>query len=147
MLSRTIGEIKVGDSAGITTVVTEYDGHGPCGSRGNPGRIDLGLYSREGVTGAASPRRLAPGTLVSSFIYNALGTHLLGPGSQQVHQTYYPLKPVYIGDRITTTVEVVHKDEVKNMVWLRTLCTNQGGKLVARGKAVLLLRGHNTATA
>jgi len=147
MLSRTIGEIKVGDLAGITTLVTEYDGYAACGEQGNLGRIDLSSYSREDFTGTASPRRMAPGTLVSSFIYNALGTHLLGPGSQQVHQTCYPLKPVYIGDRITTTVEVVHKDEIKNMVWLSTLCTNQGGKLVARGKAVLLLAGHKTATA
>ncbi|MEQ8235250.1 MAG: enoyl-CoA hydratase [Syntrophomonadaceae bacterium] len=146
MLSRTIGEIKVGDLAGITKVVTEYDGYGACGDRGNTSRIDLG-HSRAGAAGTASPRRLAPGTLVSSFIYNALGTHLLGPGSQQVHQTCYPLKPVYIGDRITTTVEVVHKDEVENMVWLRTICTNQGGKLVARGKAILLLPGQKTATA
>ncbi|NMC27979.1 MAG: enoyl-CoA hydratase [Syntrophomonadaceae bacterium] len=146
MLSRTIGEIKVGDWAGITEVVTEYDGYGSRSDRGNSGKIELGL-SCAGVTGTASPRRMAPGTLMSSFIYNALGTHLLGPGSQQVHQTCYPLRPVYIGDKITTTVEVVHKDEVKNMVWLRTVCTNQGGKLVARGRAVLLLPGHKTATA
>ena len=46
------------------------------------------------------------------------------------------LAPVYFGDTITATVEVIQVIEEKNRVILKTTCKNQDGVVVLDGEAV-----------
>ena len=82
---------------------------------------------------------IAHGMLVAGLISAVLGTELPGPGSIYLSQTLHFRAPVYIGDQVTATVEVVAIRPDKPIVTMKTVCTNQSGQIVLEGEAVLLL--------
>lgn len=135
MLGKTVQEINIGETAEFTKSVTEYDVYNFAGVTGdfNPAHINLEFASE-----SAFGRTIAHGILSIGFISNVLGTQLPGPGSITVALDCSFLKPVFIGDTITATVEVTRKDEARNRVWLRTYCTNQRGELVIDGEAKMM---------
>ena len=92
---------------------------------------------------ARSPfgRRVAHGFLTGSLISAVIGMELPGPGSIYLGQTLKFLAPVYIGDTVTVSVEVIGVREEKRLVTLRTDCTNQDGKLVLTGEATVKYLG------
>ena len=64
-----------------------------------------------------------------------------GRGSIYLGQTLKFLAPVYIGDTVTVSVEVIGVREEKRLVTLRTDGTNQDGKLVLTGEAIVKYEG------
>ena len=82
-------------------------------------------------------KRIAHGFLTGSLISALIGMDLPGAGSIYLGQTLKFLAPVYIGDTITASVEVISTREDKRLVTLRTDCTNQDGKLVLTGEAIV----------
>jgi acyl dehydratase len=83
-------------------------------------------------------RPIAHGMLTASMISQLLGTQLPGLGTIYLSQSMKFKAPVYIGDEITATVEVVNYREDKRIATFRTTCTNQDGKLVLEGEAVVI---------
>jgi 3-hydroxybutyryl-CoA dehydratase len=49
------------------------------------------------------------------------------------------LGPVRIGDTITARVEVISLNDEKERVTLKTTCTNQDGKVILDGEALVTL--------
>src|SRR2546425_11226047 len=98
----------------------------------NPVHLDADYAAR-------SPfgQRIAHGFLIGSLISAAIGMDLPGPGSIYLGQTLKFLAPVYIGDTVTVSVEVIKVREDKRLITLRTDCTNQNGALVITGEAVV----------
>ncbi len=92
---------------------------------------------------ARSPfgQRVAHGFLTGSLISAVIGMELPGPGSIYLGQTLKFLAPVYIGDTVTVSVEVIGVREEKRLVTLRTDGTNQDGKLVLTGEAIVKYEG------
>jgi 3-hydroxybutyryl-CoA dehydratase len=133
-MEKTIEEINVGDSASFSKSITDYDVYSIAGITGdfNPAHINT-IYAIDTPFG----KRIAHGVLSVSLISGVLGTQLPGPGVIFISQVCDFKRPVYVGDTITATVEVVKKDEAKNRVWLRTFCINQRGELVLDGEAVM----------
>ena len=84
--------------------------------------------------------RIAHGMLVAGLISTVIASDLPGPGSVYLSQTLQFKAPVYLGDTITVTVEVVKVREDKPIVTLTTVCTNQDGKTVIEGEAVVLVQ-------
>lgn len=83
-------------------------------------------------------RRIAHGMLTASYISAVLDNDLPGSGSIYLGQDLKFKAPVYIGDEITTQVEVINYREDKRITTFRTSCTNQDGKVVLEGEAVLI---------
>jgi 3-hydroxybutyryl-CoA dehydratase len=83
--------------------------------------------------------RITHGMLTASLISTVLGNQLPGPGSIYLSQTLQFRAPVYIGDTVTATVEVLAVREDKRIVTLKTTCTNQASEVVIEGEAVLLV--------
>jgi 3-hydroxybutyryl-CoA dehydratase len=83
-------------------------------------------------------RRIAHGMWAAGLISATLGTRLPGPGSIYLSQTLRFVAPVFVGDTVTATVEVL---EVlpNGRVRMGTTCTNQGGTEVVAGEALILL--------
>jgi len=48
--------------------------------------------------------------------------------------------PVYPGEEITVTVEVVRLRPAKELVNLYTVCTNPAGEIACEGEALVLVR-------
>jgi 3-hydroxybutyryl-CoA dehydratase len=83
-------------------------------------------------------RRIAHGLLTASFISAVLGNDLPGPGTIYLAQDLKFRAPVFIGDTITTMVEVIKYREDRRIATLKTTCTNQNGVVVIEGEAVVI---------
>ena len=121
--SKTITETDVILFAGVSTDI-------------NPVHIDEEA-AKQGIFG----KRVAHGILVSGLISAVLGNKLPGPGSIYMGQELKFTAPVYIGDTITATCEIIETIPEKSRIILSTVCTNQDGKVVITGKATIMNRG------
>lgn len=77
--------------------------------------------------------RIAHGMLAAGFISAAVAKL---PGLViYMSQTVNFLKPMRIDDSITATAEVIAKDDVKEILQIKTMCVNQNGEIVVDGQA------------
>ena len=131
----TISEMKVGDSASFTKTVSEHDVYTYAGVSGdfNPAHVNE-VEAQKGMFG----KRIAHGMLSAGFISTVLGTQLPGPGTIYMGQELRFTKPVFFGDTITATVTVAELLPEKNRAILDTVCTNQNGDVVIKGKATVM---------
>ena len=131
----TISELKVGDSASFTKTVSEHDVYTYAGVSGdfNPAHVNE-VEAQKGMFG----KRIAHGMLSAGFISTVLGTQLPGPGTIYMGQELRFTKPVFFGDTITATVTVAELIPEKNRAILDTVCTNQNGDVVIKGKAPVM---------
>lgn len=83
-------------------------------------------------------RRIAHGMLTGGLISAVLANDLPGPGTIYLSQSFQFKAPVYIEDEITATVELTAYRPEKRIATFRTTCTNQEGKVVLEGEAVVL---------
>lgn len=83
-------------------------------------------------------KRIAHGMLTASFISAILGNDLPGVGTIYLSQSVKFKAPVFIGDTITATVTLTAYREDRNIATFSTTCTNQDGKLVLEGEAVVI---------
>ncbi|RMG78811.1 MAG: MaoC family dehydratase [Chloroflexi bacterium] len=127
--------VQVGDTASRTITVTDEQIRAFAQASGdhNPVHLDDD-YAAQTPFG----RRIAHGMLTASFISAILGNDLPGPGTIYLGQDLKFKAPVHIGDTITATVEVVKYREDRRIATLRTACTNQEGKVVLEGEAVVI---------
>ena len=131
----TISEMKVGDSSSFTKTVSEHDVYTYAGVSGdfNPAHVNE-VEAQKGMFG----KRIAHGMLSAGFISTVLGTQLPGPGTIYMGQELRFTKPVFFGDTITATVTVAELIPEKNRAILDTVCTNQNGDVVIKGKATVM---------
>jgi 3-hydroxybutyryl-CoA dehydratase len=134
MIGKTIGEIQVGDAAEFGKTVSESDIYLFAGITGdfNPAHVN-----EEYAKNTFFKTRIAHGILVAGFISTVLATRLPGPGTIYLKQDLQFLAPVHMGDTITARLEVVAVERDKNRVRLKTTCTNQVGKAVLSGEALV----------
>jgi 3-hydroxybutyryl-CoA dehydratase len=134
MKGKTIDEIKVGDAAEFAKTVTESDIYLYAGVTGdlNPAHINE-VYAQK----TFFKTRIAHGMLAAGFISAVLGTQLPGPGTIYLKQDLSFLAPVRIGDTVTARVEVLEVIAEKKKIRLKTTCTNQEGKPVLDGEAIV----------
>jgi 3-hydroxybutyryl-CoA dehydratase len=135
MIGITIEDIQVGDTAEITRVAAGEDIAGFVDAVGdhNPIHSDCAY-----AAGTPFKERIAPGIWTAGLISAVIGTRLPGPGAIYLSQDLRFLKPVLFGDVIAAKVEVLELDREKNRVRLRTVCTNQRGRVVLTGEAVVM---------
>ena len=127
----TFNEIKIGDTAERTTVITDEMIRLFAQASGDTNPVHL---DEEYASGTMFKQRIAHGILVTGLISAVMGCDFPGEGSIYVSQTVNFLRPVKIGDKITAKVEAIEKKEGRqNMVKFRTYCVNQKGKIVIDG--------------
>lgn len=129
-------DFQLGETASFSKTVTEADVTTFAGLTGdfNPLHVDA-EFARKSRFG----RRIAHGMFAGGLISAVLGNKLPGPGSIFLSQQMEFLAPVYIGDTITASVEVIAWRSDKRIITLKTECQNQDQKQVVTGKAVLLV--------
>lgn len=134
-MGKTIHEIKLGEKASTEKTISESDVYLFAGITGdlNPAHVSQVAAERSMFKG-----RIAHGILVSGLISKVLGMQLPGPGTIYLSQDLKFLAPVRFGDTITAEAEVIEIMPEKNRVRLKTTCTNQDGKTVISGEAVVM---------
>jgi 3-hydroxybutyryl-CoA dehydratase len=129
-------DIKMGQSAEMVHTVTDEDikTFGELSGDFNPLHFNED-WAKTTMFGG----RIAHGILTAAYISAAIGMHLPGPGTIYMSQSMRFMGPVRIGDTITARVEVISLNDEKQRVTLKTTCTNQDGKVVLDGEALVTL--------
>ncbi len=80
------------------------------------------------------------GMLTASYYSTLVGVYL--PGERCViHEVNSKFKePVYVGDELTISGEVVEKNELFRLITVKALIRNQKGKIVSKAKIVLEIK-------
>ena len=130
--------VKVGQTAQITRKFTEEDVglFSELSMDFNPVHLDP-EFAEKSMFG----QRIVHGMLVSSLFSGLLGKHLPGEGTIYLGQDLKFLKPVYLDQDITATVEVIEVRDDKPIITLKTTCVNDEGVTVVSGEAVVLYKG------
>jgi 3-hydroxybutyryl-CoA dehydratase len=125
---------EIGARATRSRTITEADLVLFAGLSGdlNPVHMDAVYAARSRFGG-----RIAHGMLTASLLSAILGNQLPGPGAIYLEQRLRFEAPVYIGDTVTASVEVIAVRADKRIVTLRTECAKQDGTLVISGEAVV----------
>jgi 3-hydroxybutyryl-CoA dehydratase len=128
-------DINIGDKASVAKTVSEYDVYTFAGLSGdyNPVHINAEFAKK-----SIFKERIAHGMLSASLISAVLGTALPGANTVYLAQELQFKAPVKIGDTITAEVEVLEKYDNKKQLLLRTIYTNQAGKIVLDGRATVM---------
>ena len=129
---KSIGELKIGDTAQITKTITEGDIELFARATGdfNPVHLDQAYAEKTSFKG-----RIAHGLLSVGLFSTILGNILPGHGTIYLSQEVKFLAPVKIGDTITAKVDALELIPEKNRAKFKTTCMNQDGKLVVDGIA------------
>lgn len=131
-IGKSINELKLGDSAEITKLITEELVNDFARVIGdfNPVHTDQAYAEKTHFKG-----KIAHGALSIGFLSTVLGNILPGHGTIYLSHEVKFLAPVRIGDTITAKVEVFDLIPEKNRAKFRTTCVNQEGKMVVDGYA------------
>ena len=130
----TFSELKIGQKASAQKTFTAADVTAFAGVSldVNPIHMSDG-YAKNTIFG----KRIVHGMLTASLISGVLGIQLPGPGTVYLGQELKFTAPVYLGDDITATVEIIELRPDKKIIKLNTTCVNQDGKIVVTGVATV----------
>ncbi len=133
--NRTFDELKIGDSASLTRTLTTKDIELFAVVSGdvNPAHLDADYAKNDMFHGI-----VAHGMLGGSLLSALLGTHLPGPGTIYLDQTFRFRRPVRIGDTVTATVVVSAMFQTTHRMILRCHVVNQHGQEVISGLAKVI---------
>ena len=126
----------VGQKASFSRTITETDLVQFAGLSGdyNPIHVD-----KEYAKATRFGQRIAHGLLTTSLISRLLGMHLPGLGSVYLGQTLKFIQPVFIGDTITASAEIIEINEEKNIIRLKTECKKADSTVVLDGIATMMV--------
>lgn len=130
---KTFDDFQVGDKAGFAKTITDAEVCLFAGITGdlNPLHID-DQYAQSTRFG----RRVVHGIFGTGLISTTLT--LLGTGCVYLSQEVRFKRPVFVGDTITAEAEIIEKRPEKNILIVKTTCTNQKGEVVIDGQAALM---------
>lgn len=100
----------------------------------NPLFCDADFARRLGLPGP-----IIPGPLLGGLFSYLLGTQLPGQGTNYLKQRLEFPAPAYPDQELTATVEIVRIRPEKQLVNLRTICTNRASEIVCHGEALVLV--------
>lgn len=131
----TYDEIELDQTANYKKVITEQDItlFAMVSGDVNPVHMDEEFAKTTPFGG-----RIAHGMLTGALVSAALAMELPGPGTVYLNQSLKFKAPVMIGDEITVNLTVTKKRDDRKFVTLDCKITNQKGKTVAAGEAMVI---------
>src|SRR5690348_8625636 len=132
---KTFAELAVGMTVSIQNTVSEQDviDFARVSGDHNPLHMD-----EEYAKTTQFKTRIAHGALTASYISAVLGNDLPGPGSVFLELNLKFVRPVKIGDTVSSTVEVIGMEERGYRVTLGVK-GEVNGKIVMRGEAKIMV--------
>ncbi len=135
MIKKKFEDIQIGEKASFGKTVTEADVFAFAGITGDFNPIHVNVeFAKDSIF----KKRVAHGMLTAGLVDQTL-TNLGGLGTIHLSETVKFLAPVFIGDTVTVVSEVVAKDGAKNRMTVKSTITNQDGKIVLEGEALIMM--------
>lgn len=130
-----MADLEVGQKTTFTKTIGESDIYLFAGLTADFNPIHVNQeYARTTEYG----RRIAHGFLVASLVQPCM-SELTTPGGVSLNYNFSMKAPVFIGDTITASAEVVKKREDKPIVTLAIRCENQTGEVCIEGTALIYM--------
>jgi acyl dehydratase len=82
---------------------------------------------------------MVPSALLGGLFSYLLGTRLPGPGTNYLKQRLVYPAPACVEQELVASVEIVRIRPEKQLVNLRTICTNPSDQVVCHGEALVLV--------
>lgn len=111
--------LVVGASVSVERIITTEDVDSFVKITGDSNPVHL---EDAAAKNAGFDMRLVHGMLSASFFSMILGTRLPGNGCILISQSLNFRKPVYIGQTVKVSVEIIKIDHVNSLVSVRTTC-------------------------
>lgn len=92
------------------------------------------------LAGIVQQSNIVPGPLLGGMFSYLLGTTLPGRGTNYLKQHLEFPRPALVDEELTATVEIVRLRPEKNLVNLKTTCTNIRGEIVCQGEALVFVK-------
>ena len=132
--------MKIGKKASFSKTISETDVYLFAGITGDFNPIHINSIA---AADSFAHSRIVHGALISGMISSVIGMQLPGAGTVYMEQDSKYIRPVYIGDTVTATVEMVEiLNETKGIARLRTYVHNQNNELVVDGQAIIKMPEH-----
>ena len=130
----TFNELKIGQKASLQKTFSEADVAMFAGVSMdvNPVHMSDG-YAKNTIFG----KRIIHGMLTAGLISAVIGNEMPGPGAIYLGQELKFMAPVYLGDDVTATLEIIDLREDTKILKMSTTCVNQDGKVVISGVATV----------
>jgi len=130
-----IEKIEIGMMASYSQTITDADIKAFAGISGdrNPVHIDENYAEN-----SRYKKRIAHGLMTASYFSALFGTKIPGEGCVYVSQSLNFKRPVYIGDTVVATVEVIKIDLEKDRVFFKTTC-KVNNKVVTDGESEIYI--------
>jgi acyl dehydratase len=125
---------EIGRTATWTRIFTadDVDGYARITGDRNPLHFDEDYASRTRLG-----RLVVQGGLTTGLFNALVAMRLPGPGSVFIHQEWDYPAPVYVGDTVTATAEVIEARSDKPITRLRCVARRDDGTEVLRGECVV----------
>ncbi|HBT4573101.1 MaoC family dehydratase [Klebsiella pneumoniae] len=134
-MSYTINDLFIGQKASFEKTITESDVLLFSGISGDINPVHINdMVAKQSIFG----KRIAHGVLVSGLTSAVLGMQLPGEGTIYLGQDNKFRRPVFIGDTVKATCEVIEINLAKNIAKFSTTTTNQNNEVVIEGIAVVM---------
>nr|WP_274522660.1 MaoC family dehydratase [Klebsiella pneumoniae] len=125
----------IGQKASFEKTITESDVLLFSGISGDINPVHINdMVAKQSIFG----KRIAHGVLVSGLTSAVLGMQLPGEGTIYLGQDNKFRRPVFIGDTVKATCEVIEINLAKNIAKFSTTTTNQNNEVVIEGIAVVM---------
>lgn len=135
MKEKHMSDLAIGQKAFFTKTIGESDIYLFAGITGDFNRIHV---DKEYAKTTPFGRRIVHGFLTASMVQYCT-SKLTTPGGVSLNYSFDMKAPVFIGDTITASAEVVHKREDKPIVTLKVQCVKQDGTVCIDGEAVIYM--------
>lgn len=120
-------DLRIGMNASYSQTITDYDIKSFAGTSGDRNPVHL---DEEYAKNSRFGKRIAHGMISSNFFSALFATKLPGPGCVYVAQDLKFRKPVYIGDTVTATIEIIEIDCNKKRIFFITYCKVGKSKVI-----------------
>lgn len=134
-----ITRFQIGDSYSISKLFEEHEvlEFSQMSQDGNPIHFD-----DEYASTTRFQKKIVQGPFVASLIGGILGSHLPGPGTIYISQNTRFLKPVFVGEKVTASVQITRIRMDKPIMNLRTWVENENMEVVIDGEATIYYIGN-----
>ncbi len=134
-MSFTIEQLQLGQKEFFEQTYTESDVLSFAEISGDNNPVHM---SESAAQKTVFKHRVVHGALVSSAISALLGARMPGEGTIYLGQETKFVAPVFIGDTVFVTCEVIEIIKRKNIAILSCILVNQHGNIVLEGKATVM---------
>ena len=133
----SLDEIKVGLKKKFQVTITESMLNDFAKLSGDYNPLHM---SEKYASSTSFKKRICSGMFLASFFSTLVGMYLPGKHALHISQSSNFINPCFIDEKITVEGEVVDKSLATKIIKLKTTITNESGKTIIDGNAVVIIR-------